>query len=164
MRYSKITKFEIVNGKGIGVSLFTQGCPYHCPGCFNRSSWDPEGGKLWTPGAESQFLKLISRKYITRVSFLGGEPLMDINLPDLLRLVKKIRGDFPKKKIWIYSGNTYENMTKDQLEVLSYADYLVDGPFILAKKDITLPFRGSYNQRIIDIRATMAKGEIVLYE
>lgn len=164
MKYNKVAKFEIINGKGIGVSLFTQGCPYHCPGCFNPETWDYDKGKFWTPGVEEQFLKSISRKYITRVSFLGGEPLSDINLPDLLRIVKKIKEEFPQKKIWFYSGNTYENMTKEQLEVLSYADYLVDGPFILGKRDVSLPFRGSSNQRIIDIQATIEKGDIVLYE
>ena len=164
MRYNKVVKFEITNGKGIGVSLFTQGCPYHCPGCFNPETWDLDKGKLWTPGVESLFLKAISPIYINRVSFLGGEPLLDINLPDLLRLVKKIKEEYPKKKIWFYSGNTYENMTKEQLEVLAYADYLVDGPFQLDKRDVSLPFRGSSNQRIIDIQATMKEGGIVLYE
>lgn len=164
MRYNKVVKFEITNGKGIGVSLFTQGCPFHCPGCFNPETWDPEKGKTWTPGVESLFLKAISPFYITRVSFLGGEPLIDINLPDLLRVVKKIKEEYPNKKIWFYSGNTYENMTKEQLEVLSYADYLVDGPFRLEERDLTLPFRGSSNQRIIDLQATREEGGIVLYE
>lgn len=121
-------------------------------------------GKEWTATIEQHFLQLISPSYISRVTFLGGEPLALININDLLPLVKKIRKQYPEKKIWFYSGNTYEKMTKEQLEVLSYADYLVDGPFILEQRDITLPFRGSTNQRIINIQKSLEKGEIVLYE
>ena len=164
MRISKVVKFEIANGKGIGVSLFTQGCPFHCEGCFNPETWDFNKGELWTDEKEQMFFKLLSPNYITRVAFLGGEPLIPANLPEILNIVKKIRNLYPEKRIWFYSGNTYENMTKEQLEVLSYADYLVDGPFIMKLRDITLPFRGSTNQRIIDIQQTIQKGEIVLYE
>lgn len=164
MKYNKIAKFEITNGAGVGVSLFTQGCPFHCKGCFNPETWDFDTGEDWTPEIETHFMELISPSYMTRVTFLGGEPLIERNLPTLLNLVKKIKETYPEKKIWFYSGNTYEHMTKEQKEVLSYADVLVDGPFILEKRDITLSFRGSTNQRIIDIQKTLQTGGIVLYD
>lgn len=164
MKYNKIAKFEITNGAGVGVSLFTQGCPFHCKGCFNPETWDFETGELWTPKIENHFMELISPTYINRVTFLGGEPLIERNLPELLNLVKKIKETYPQKKIWFYSGNTYEQMTKEQKEVLSYCDILVDGPFKIELKDLTIPFRGSTNQRIIDIQKTLQTGVIVLYD
>lgn len=163
MRYAQIRKMDISNGEGIGVALFTQGCPFHCKGCFNPETWNYNSGKEWTKEIEEYFLSLIKPEHIERITFLGGEPLIEENLTDLKRLIKKIKQSFNNKKIWIYSGNTFEKMSKKQLEVLSLADILVDGPFILEEKNLNIPFRGSTNQRIIDIQKTFKKGEIILY-
>jgi len=164
MRYNKIVKFEISNGKGIGMSLFTQGCHFHCEGCFNPETWDFSKGEKWTAEVEEHFMKLVGRPYISRITFVGGEPLIFSNLPDLLKLVRRIKEQYPNKKIWVYSGFTYENMWQMQKEVLQYADVLVDGQFDINKRDITLAFRGSSNQRVIDLQKTREKGEVVLYE
>ena len=150
MRYALIRKMDISNGEGVGVSLFLQGCHFHCKGCFNPETWDPKGGKEWTPEVEKKFLKLIQRPYIKRVSFLGGEPL---DQPDeVADLMKKIRDLRPEIKIWIYSGYKFEDIFLEDLEAIKYADVLVDGQFEYDKKDLSLAFRGSSNQRILELK------------
>lgn len=149
MRYADIQKCEISNGLGVGVSLFLQGCHFHCKGCFNPETWNCKGGKEWTSEVEKKFLKLIQRPYIKRVSFLGGEPL---DQPDeVADLMKKIRDLRPEIKIWIYSGYKFEDIFLEDFEAIKYADVLVDGQFEYDKKDLSLAFRGSSNQRIIRI-------------
>lgn len=176
MRYNSIDKFEVCNGIGVGVSLFVQGCPFHCKNCFNQETWDFDGGQEWTPKVQKEFLSLIERPYITRVSILGGEPLAYENLPDIYDLIKRIRENFPDKKIWLWTGNTlFINDFDNSVDVgwdngllrnyiLCLCDYVIDGQFIDELKDLTLSFRGSSNQRIIDVQKTLKTGEIVLWK
>lgn len=164
MRYAQIRKMDITNGTGIGVSLFTQGCPYRCKGCFNPETWDFNGGKEWNKNVEDYFLSLLNNDFVQRITFLGGEPLIENNLEDLKKLLIKIKEFHPNIEIWCYSGNTFENMSEEQLDVLKYVDVLVDGPFIFTLKDLTLKYRGSSNQRIIDVQQTLTQNKIVLKE
>lgn len=152
MRYASIRSFDISNGEGIGVALFTQGCKFHCKGCFNQETWDLDGGKEWTPEIEDKVLDLLDRTGITRLSILGGEPLLDRNIEDLKRLFCKVRLRFDDKiSIWLYSGYTYEVIKEGLPDLLEYVDYLVDGTYVEALRDLTLPFRGSSNQRVIKV-------------
>ena len=146
LRYAQIRSLDISDGFGVGVSLFTQGCHFHCKNCFNKSTWDFNGGKEWTKEVKEHFLELVNRPHIERVSILGGEPLCDENYADVLDLVKSIEG----KKIWIYTGYTYEDIKNK--EIIDYVDYVVDGRYIDELRDLSLQFRGSSNQRIIDIK------------
>lgn len=183
MRYAQIRSLDVSNGEGCGVALFVQGCPFnpHCKNCFNPETWDFNGGKEWTEETKNKFLKLIDRPYIKRVSLLGGEPLAEQNLDDVLSLVKEIRISFPDKTIWLYTGynfdllkskyneykytpfaaNTDEWLTR--WEIISNVNVLVDGEYIDEQKDLTLKFRGSKNQRVIDIPESLKQGKVVLY-
>lgn len=179
MRYAQITPFEVCNGKGAGVSLFVQGCHFHCNGCFNQESWDFCSGKEWTEEVESKFFELIGRPYIKRVTILGGEPLADENVDDVLDLIVKIRNKFPNKSIWLYTGykwdsvfypvvtddfNPKRDMIIDHRKIIvRLCDVLIDGRFVEELKDLTLEFRGSSNQRIIDIERSLTENKIVLY-
>lgn len=148
MRYASIRKMDIVNGEGIGVSLFVQGCPFHCKGCFNQETWDFNGGKEFTKEIEEKFIKLIYQPFITRVSFLGGEPMCYPNY--LISLIKKIKAIKPNIKIWLWSGFSYENIiaNKERSNLLYHLDYLIDGKYIEELKNLNLKWRGSSNQRI----------------
>ena len=178
MRYAQITPFEVCNGKGAGVSLFTQGCHFHCIGCFNQDAWDFNGGKEWTEEVEEKFFELIGRPYIKRVTILGGEPLVNVNVSDVLALVKRIKAKYPDKKIWIYTAYKWEHIfnpdyinisngdkvVEDRMSLVRLCDVLVDGRFVEALKDLTLKFRGSSNQRIIDVKKSLEANEVVLYD
>jgi anaerobic ribonucleoside-triphosphate reductase activating protein len=184
MRYSQIRNLDISNGLGVGVSLFVQGCPFHCKNCFNSDTWDFNGGKEWTEKTKNKFMELIDRPYIKRVSFLGGECLADQNLDEVLKLVQEIRISFPEKTIWLYTGFCWNDIMcsfaglqadyvvldkKDieawekRKEIISNADVLVDGEYIDEQRDITLKWRGSSNQRVISVVDSLAQGKIVLY-
>ena len=161
---------DISNGEGVGVSLFVQGCPFHCTNCFNHETWNYELGKEWTEDIKNTFLNLINKPYITRVSLLGGEPLYDKNLDGILDLCKTIKVKYPDKIIWLYSGYKYEdifsptpNIHKRQ-EILKYVDVMVDGRFIESLKDMNIKFRGSSNQRIIDVQKSLKENKIVIYK
>lgn len=161
MNYAQIRKLDISNGNNVGVSLFVQGCPIHCFNCFNKTTWDPNGGKPWTQEVEKKFLELVNRDYIKRVSFLGGEPLYDINLPTIKHLLQVIPNTKTK---WIYTGYRWENLTREQQRVVTFADYVVDGPYVDNLKDMKLEFRGSSNQRIIDVKESLETNSVVLKE
>ena len=185
MRYAQIREMDISNGEGVGVALFVQGCHFHCTNCFNPDTWDFSGGKEWTPEVKERFLELIDRPYIKRVSILGGEPLADENLDDVLDLVTTIKEKFPQKTIWIYSGYTWESIMNytscstddfDYIEesyideqyekrkkIISMCDVMVDGRYIDSQRDITLKWRGSTNQRVIDIQKSLKDGEVKLW-
>lgn len=184
MRYAQIRSMDISNGEGVGVSLFVQGCPFHCKNCFNSETWDFNGGKEWTEEIEEKFMKLIDRPYIKRVSFLGGECLAEQNLDEVLKLVKQIRISFPAKTIWLYTGFCWNDimcsfaglqadyvvLDKKDIEawekrkkIISNVDILVDGEYIDEQKDLSLRFRGSKNQRVIDVKQSLAQNKIVLY-
>lgn len=177
MRYASIREMDISNGQGLGVSLFVQGCYFHCKNCFNSETWDFNDGKEWTNEIKEKFLKLINRDYIERVTILGGEPLVDQNVEDVLDLVKEIREKFPNKKIWIYTGYKWKailypvvtddfNPERDRIlqirrDILNYIDVLVDEKFEDDKKDLTLKWKGSSNQHVIDVKRSLQEKKII---
>lgn len=142
MRYASIRDMDISNGNGIGVALFTQGCHFHCKNCFNKSTWDFDGGKEFTRETCNKFMKLVNRPFIKRVSILGGEPLAKENVDDVCNILKQIKN----KTIWVYTGHTFE--TVKNYDIMKYIDYLVDGQYVDELRDLTLEFRGSSNQNI----------------
>lgn len=151
MRYAQIRDMDIVNGKGIGASIFFQGCTHHCKSCFNASTWDFNGGKEWTKEVEDEFIKICQREYIDHVSLLGGEAL-DQPIDELITLLNRIKTEV-NKPIWLWSGYTFiyiENSPSHPRfsDVLDYVDYVIDGEFIDELKDLNLLYRGSSNQNI----------------
>ena len=165
MKYADYYDCDICNGNSVGMSLFVSGCPIHCKNCFNPETWDFNYGKEWTEEVEDKFIELAGRDYIKRISFLGGSPLCDENFADVALLIQKLKYHYPNKKVWVYTGYTWENIiSSDKKEILPYIDILVDGPFKYSKRDLTLAFRGSSNQRIIDVQKSLDSGEIVLWE
>lgn len=181
IRYAQIRECDVSNGEGVGVALFVQGCNFHCHNCFNKNTWDFNGGKEWTPEVEDKFIELASRPYIKRISLLGGECLADENLDGVLNLVNKIRLLMPEKTIWIYSGYTWESIMWSRMphpphhssedflywnqrnEIVSKCDVLVDGRYIDSQRNIQLKYRGSENQRVIDIQESLKQNKVVLY-
>lgn len=180
MRYAQIRSMDISNGEGVGVSLFVQGCPFHCKNCFNSDTWDFNSGKEWTEEIKDKFMKLIDRPYIKRVSFLGGECLADQNLDGVLDLIKEIRISFPEKTIWLYTGYTWEQLVYSRMpsgvgkekeflnwnrrnEIISNIDICIDGEYVDNLKDLTLKWRGSKNQRVIDVKQSLTQNKVVLY-
>lgn len=161
MRYAQIRETDIANGEGIRVSLFVQGCPFRCKNCFNEDFQNFSGGNEWNEQIENEFISLGERPYIKGFSILGGEPMAQDE--DLLNLLKNIKKR-TNKSIWVWTGFVYENLSDFQKEFLQYIDYLVDGPFVEELKDMKLKFRGSSNQRIIDVKKTLQNGNIVLWE
>ena len=172
MRYAQITPFEVCNGKGAGVSLFVQGCHFHCKGCFNQESWNFCGGKEWNEEIENKFFELIDKPYIKRITILGGEPLANENVCDVFNLMIKIKDKFPEKNIWLYTGHNFGDIincplrdmhTTYRRKAISMCDVVIDGRFVEELKDLTLEFRGSSNQRVIDVKKSIEKNKVVLY-
>ena len=191
MRYAQIRSLDISNGENVGVALFVQGCHFHCKNCFNSETWDFNGGKEWNTETKEKFLKLIDRPYIKRISILGGEPLAEENLNNVLDLVNEIRLLFPQKTIWLYTGyrvrgiqeglfvltpNVITDKISDHEEIINRVnkdikrsdiikkcDVLIDGRYIEEKRDITLKWCGSSNQRVINVQKSLQKNEIVLH-
>lgn len=214
MRYAQIRSMDISNGEGVGVSLFVQGCDRHCFNCFNSETWDFNGGKEWTEETKNKFMELIDRPYIKRISILGGEPLAEQNLDDVLSLVKEIREKYsisqnpnsenigksrvledenskeirislPEKTIWLYTGfrwnyiMNYQPVETDDFDyieesyndglmekrkrIISLCDVVIDGEYIDEQKDLTLAYRGSKNQHVIDVKQSLAQNKMVLY-
>mgnify|MGYP005969857487 CR=1 FL=1 len=171
MNYATIKPVDIANGPGVRVSLFVSGCRHHCKGCFNAETWDFRYGQLYTEETEKEILAALEPGYIQGFTLLGGEPFEPENQESLIHLCNRVRNELPDKDIWCFSGFTYEEITgnsrantKNTKELLSLIDVLVDGRFVEDKKDISLKFRGSSNQRIINIKKTMAEGKVVLWE
>ena len=170
MNYAEIKSCDIANGLGVRVSLFVSGCTHRCPECFNEIAWDFRYGKEFTEETIEHIIELLKPSHIKGLSLLGGEPMEISNQRGLLPLLRRVHQEYPHKDVWCYSGYVYEDLLdggKQHIEItdelLSYIDILVDGPFILDKKDIRLKFRGSNNQRIIDMKKTKEKQEIVLW-
>lgn len=172
MKYAVIKKCDIANGPGVRVSLFVSGCRHHCKGCFNEVAWDFNYGNDFTVDVQKEILEALKPDYITGITLLGGEPFEPENQRGLLPFLKEIRALYPNKTIWSYTGFLLDKeilgdsranceVTKEFLEQI---DMLVDGRFVEEKKDITLLFKGSSNQRIIDVKETLKKGKIVLSE
>lgn len=169
MNYAEIKPYSIENGTGVRVSLFVSGCSHHCKECFNPETWDFSYGKPFTEETQAEILRELEPAYIAGLTLLGGDPGEVDNQRGLLPLLQAIREQLPKKNIWAYTGYLYEDFLPGgkaccevSEEFLSLIDILVDGPFILEKKDISLKFRGSANQRIIDVKETRTSGKIVL--
>ncbi len=169
MNYAEIKKCDIANGEGVRVSLFVSGCRRHCKGCFNSVAWDFDYGKFFDEEIEHEILEALSPDYIAGLSLLGGDPLEPENRKALYPLLKRVHKMYPQKNIWCYTGYTFENgaLREDKggevEDFLREIDILVDGPFIEELKDIRLKFRGSSNQRVIDMKRTFELGNIVLY-
>ena len=172
MYYGEIKKCEIANGEGVRVSLCVAGCTHHCPGCFNQDTWDFGYGKEYTEETEQEILDALSPGYINGLSLLGGEPFEPQNQEVLVKLLKEVRERYPEKNVWCYSGYLFDRELLSESrarcgytdEMLSMIDVLVDGRFVEAKKDIRLVFRGSSNQRIIDVKKSLESGGIVPWE
>lgn len=171
MYYGNIKKLDIANGDGVRVSLFVSGCRNRCEGCFQPETWNFEYGQLFTAETEETILKALGPSYVEGLTLLGGEPFEPENQRELVKLLRRVHSEKPEKNVWCYSGYTVEQIMREghphcevSEEMLSLIDVLVDGRFNLALKDISLRFRGSSNQRIIDLRASREKGEIVLWD
>lgn len=164
-RYAGVDFCDTANGKGVGVVLFLQGCSHHCAGCHNPETWDFLGGKPFTEDTEQAIMNAWSRPYISRLTLSGGDPFDNVWLS--MRLAVKFKTHFHDKKLWIYTGYHFEELqdkSEEKYFLLSIADVIVDGPFIMEQRDLSLPYRGSRNQRIIDIKKTLAAGKIVLFD
>lgn len=171
MNYGEIKKTDIANGEGVRVSLFVSGCTHHCEGCFNPETWNFCYGKEFTSETEKELLNALSPDFINGLTLLGGEPFEPQNQRAIAPFLKKVREQFPNKNIWCYTGYLFdEELLKDSRarcevtdEMLGMIDVLVDGEFKQELKNITLRFRGSENQRIIDVKKSLQAGETVLY-
>ena len=171
MKYATIKPVDIANGTGVRVSLFVSGCTHRCPGCFNEIAWDFQYGEDFTQETIDYILDALAPSHISGLTLLGGEPMELVNQEALFPLLKQVHEHYPEKTIWCYTGYLYEDLLPDGRvygpytdEILSYLDILVDGPFILSQKNIRLKFRGSENQRIIDVKRTIPSQEVILWE
>lgn len=165
MRFSKIKDNDIANGLGITMSLWTQGCPHHCKGCFNSETWDFNIEKEFTKDDLKYILDSIDKNNIKRdLSILGGEPLCSQNVEGVINLCKEFKKYYPDKKIYLWTGYTVENFNEIQKEILKYIDVLVDGKFEEDKKSLAIMLRGSSNQRVIDVNKSLKQNDIILYE
>lgn len=171
MNYAAIKKTDVANGPGVRVSLFVSGCTHHCKGCFNSETWDFGYGSMYTKETEEEILAALAPDYIRGFSVLGGEPFEPENRLTVLAIIKKVRERYPAKDVWCYTGYDYEkdlmawiragrNEVKELLEVI---DVLVDGEFVEEQKNLRLKFRGSENQRLIDVKESLRLGNVVRY-
>jgi anaerobic ribonucleoside-triphosphate reductase activating protein len=162
MNYIKITKNDIANGPGVRCVLWVAGCELHCKGCQNPSTWDCNAGKLFDENAKEELFGILDKQYIQGLTISGGHPLDTHNFEGVLELVKEVKTKFPTKDIWLYTGYLYEELYYREISrILLYIDVLVDGPFIEEQRDISLAFRGSRNQRLIDVKETLKQGKII---
>ena len=171
MNYAEIKKTDIANGSGVRVSLFVSGCRHHCPDCFNACTWDFNYGEEYTKATEDMIMSYLAPDYISGLTLIGGEPFERENQQGLVALCKRVKKEMSNKNIWCYTGFTIEEIMGDSRansewsrELLEHIDVLVDGRFEKDKKDIRLKFRGSTNQRIIDVKQTLLKNQIILWE
>lgn len=170
MHYANIKNNDIANGPGVRVSLFVSGCTHHCKGCFNEVAWDFEYGTPFTEETIESILEMLRPNHIKGLTLLGGEPFEPQNQAAIVSLLRRVKAEYPNKSIWSFSGYVFEKITSGTLgdweitkEFLSYLDVLVDGPFVEEKKNLNLRFRGSENQRLLDVPASLAHGAPVLW-
>ena len=163
MRYNKIRKMDISNGPGVRVSIFMQGCAFHCENCFNKETWDFNGGTDFTEETIKKVLDLCDKDYIVGLSILGGEPMHPNNIDGTTALAKAFKEKFPNKNLWVWSGYLFDKDLKDK-EVLKYIDVLVDGQFINNLHNPTLKWKGSSNQRVIDVQKSLKNNKICIIE
>lgn len=172
MNYATIKNCDIANGPGVRVSLFVSGCTHHCKGCFNEVAWDFDYGQPFTQQTIDDILDMLRPAYIKGITLLGGEPFEPQNQLALVDLLRQVRASYPEKTVWAFSGYLFDkDIAPGKLgdpevtrELLSYVDVLVDGRFVEEKKNLSLRFRGSSNQRLIDVSASLEKGEVILWE
>lgn len=172
MNYATIKKYDVANGPGVRVSLFVSGCTHHCPGCFNPETWDFNFGKPFDSDVMNEILEAIQPSYIHGFTLLGGEPFEYVNQQGVLPLLKEIKNRFPNKGIWCFTGYDFEkdilgdmvNKWPETSEMLSYIDVLVDGEFVEAKRNLSLRFRGSENQRLIKVAESLSANEVILWD
>ncbi len=162
MRYNTIRQLDIANGPGCRVSLFIQGCSFNCPGCFNTTARDFEGGKEFTEQTLEAIFALAEPSHISGLSILGGEPLHPRNREDTLKLTREFKKKYPDKTVWLWTGYLFEEVFEDLVD--SGIDVVVDGRFLEEQKDLRLKYRGSANQRVIDLKETLRTGDLILYE
>jgi len=162
MRYNKIRKMDISNGPGVRVSIFFQGCMFHCKNCFNPETWSFDAGEEFTDEVIDKIIKLCEPDHITGLSMLGGEPMHPNNIEGTTKLAKRFKEVYPNKSLWSWSGFLFDKDLKDK-EVLKYLDVIVDGQFKDELRNPNLKWRGSSNQRVIDVQKSLKKGEIVLF-
>ena len=163
MRYNVIRKMDISNGPGVRVSVFMQGCAFHCKNCFNPETWDFDGGKQFDKSTIDEVLDLCGKKHIKGLSILGGEPMHPNNIEATTELAKAFKEKFPNKNLWVWSGFKFDQDLKDK-EVMNYVDVLVDGRYADELRDPTLKWRGSSNQRVIDVQKSLQNNDIVYYK
>ena len=172
MNYAEIKYCDIANGVGVRTTLFVSGCTHHCPGCFQPQTWDFSCGKEFTDEVADAIVESLKPAYVAGLTLLGGEPMEPANQRVLVGLLERVRTELPGKSIWCYTGDHFEDLrdpasprhTDVTDRMLSYLDVLVDGPFVLEQKDISLRFRGSANQRLIDVPATLKTGTVTWWE
>ncbi|MCR5099756.1 MAG: anaerobic ribonucleoside-triphosphate reductase activating protein [Butyrivibrio sp.] len=173
MNYGEIKEIDIANGIGVRVSLFVSGCTHHCKGCFNEMTWDFNYGKPFTKDEEDRIIELLKPAYVTGFTILGGEPMEPSNQAVLRPFLERVKEAVPDKTIWVYSGYTWEELinpdykrahTEDTIPMLQMIDILVDGEFMMGKKNLSLRFRGSENQRILDVRRSLTFKKPILSE
>ena len=171
MNYGAIKECDIANGVGVRTVLFVSGCTHHCKGCFQPETWNFDYGERYTKETEDEIIESLRPDYVDGITLLGGEPFEPENQRELVKLLRRIKKELPQKTVWSFSGFTYEELTGDSRavcevtnEMLSMLDVLVDGEFVEAKRNISLRFRGSENQRLIDMNKTRKEGKIVLWD
>ena len=172
MNYADIKQYDVANGPGVRISLFVSGCTHRCPNCFNEVAWDFDYGQPFTQETVDSILQMLKPAYVKGITLLGGEPFEPQNQPALVDMLRQSKANYPQKSVWAFSGYLFDrdiqpgNLGDPAItrEFLSYVDVLVDGKFEEDKKDLTLRFRGSSNQRIIDVPASLAAGEVVLWQ
>ena len=171
MNYGAIKKCDIANGVGVRTGLFVSGCTHHCKGCFQPETWNFDYGERYTKETQDEIIESLRPDYVDGITLLGGEPFEPENQRELVKLLRRIKKELPQKTVWSFSGYTYEELTGDSRavcevtnEMLSMLDVLVDGEFVEAKRNISLRFRGSENQRLIDMNKTRKEGKIVLWD
>ena len=172
MNYATIKYNDIANGPGVRTSLFVSGCTHHCKGCFNEIAWDFNYGKEFTKEVMEEIVNSLEPEYITGITLLGGEPFEYVNQKGLLPLLRAVKEKYPNKSIWCFSGYLFDKQILGEMmpkwpetkEMISYIDVLVDGKFVLELKDLMLKYRGSSNQRLIDVKKSLEANEVILWE
>ncbi len=164
MNYHNITKDDMKNGDGLRVVLWLAGCSHHCPNCQNPVTWDPDDGILFDKNARKELLDIVSQDYISGITFSGGDPLFESNREEVYELIEYIKSVYPNKTVWLYTGYTFNELKKFvPIGILNKIDVIIDGPYIEKFRDTSLKWRGSSNQRVINVRKTIDTGNIVLH-
>lgn len=162
MNYHKITKTDVANGSGIRVVLWVSGCEHHCPGCHNPQTWDEKSGKIFDDNAKIELFKALDNPYIAGVTFSGGDPLHPNNIETVTALAQEIKEKFPEKNIWLYTGYEWEKIK--EYSIMKCIDVVVEGKFIQTQRNISLKWRGSSNQRVVNVKKSKENNTVVLWE